>query len=278
VLTSKLCGTQINYQFCATTQVKMLTLCAGKCSDVSGEIAATLAHAAIAFKSNKELSDGYWSKAKMAYAQTGAATQEFGSSHDVFDLLKVYYPSTGVRSHVFFAAASMYAACLALECPDAETYKEHALALGAMKEGDGGQKWFWEVPGWDNAWWDGALIMAQQGEEGPEIFGKPAFKHYLAELARKWTFGKAPIKCASQQSSIQPSQTCRHCQAILLLAPSWLKASSRAICAFNNHAPMQAVPTRATVHNRMGLQSICRWRSGSCSDVGKSARGDAGHC
>lgn len=127
---------------------------AGKCSDVSGEIAASLAHAAIAFKQTKgvgTLATEYWRKAVMAYKQTGADTMTFGNSNDVFDLLRIYYPSSGVRSHVFFAAASMWMACTKLGtgvCTDAEVYKEHALELATMKEADGGQKWFWEVPGW----------------------------------------------------------------------------------------------------------------------------------
>lgn len=136
----------------------------------------------------------------MAYKQTGADTMTFGSSNDVFDLLSIYYPSSGVRSHVFFAAASMWVACKTLGtdvCTDADAdlYKAQALELALTKEADGGQKWFWEVPGWDNAWWDGAMLMAQMGVEGPPLFGRPVFKEYLSVFAQKWTHGLAPIKC-----------------------------------------------------------------------------------
>jgi hypothetical protein len=179
---------------------------AGKCSDVSGEIAASLAHAAITFKESARvgaLAKAYWDKAVMAYKQTGAETMTFGNSNDAYDLLRIYYPSSGVRSHVFFAAASMWAACMKLGTEvcsqaDAEKFKSHALTLATMKEADGGQKWFWEVPGWDNAWWDGAMLMAQMGIEGPVVFGKPVFKEYLGVFVRKWTFGLAPIRCGNK--------------------------------------------------------------------------------
>lgn len=187
-----------------------LCTCAGKCSDVSGEISASLAHAAIAFKAKQgvgKLAKEYWRKAVMAYKQTGADSMTFGNSNEVFDLLGIYYPSSGVRSHVFFAAASMWVACTKLgtgvcSADDAAMYKAHALELATMKEADGGQKWFWEVPGWDNAWWDGAMLMAQMGVEGPEIFGKPAFKEYLGVFARKWTYGLAPIRYVDVSASI----------------------------------------------------------------------------
>lgn len=124
----------------------------GECSDVTGEMAAALAHAAVAFKDDQALSDAYWAKAQLAYLQTGAVSGTFGTSHDVFDLLKTYYYSSGTVSHVFFAAASMYTACKALGCPDEASYLADANTLAIMPEADGGEKWYWPVPGWDNAW------------------------------------------------------------------------------------------------------------------------------
>ena len=168
----------------------------GTCSDIAAEIAGSLAHAAIAFRDRKALAREYWRKAKMAYAQSGAVSGKFGASHEEYPVLATYYTSTGVRSHVFFAAASMYRACKVRRCPDEAKYLAHTQKLGIMKEADGGQKWFWEVPGWDNAWWDGALLMAQDGIEGPEIFGKPAYTQFLRSFVDKWTNGKSPIRYA----------------------------------------------------------------------------------
>jgi hypothetical protein len=125
-----------------------------------------------------------------------------GNSNDAYTLLRSYYPSSGVVSHVFFAAASMYTACKALKCPDAARYLADANRLGVTKEADGGQKWYWEVPGWDNAWWDGAILMAQGGQAGPLVDSKPAFTHFLEIFVDKWVNGKAPIKCASLQRRI----------------------------------------------------------------------------
>ena len=115
-------------------------------------MAATLAHAAVAFADMPELSAHYWDKAKMAYAQTGVDNMQFGNSNEAFTDLAIYYASGGVVSHVLFGAASMYTACKALKCGDEKVYLDHVMELGNMKEPDGGQKWFWEVPGWDNAW------------------------------------------------------------------------------------------------------------------------------
>jgi Glycosyl hydrolase family 9 len=171
------------------------------CSDVTGEMAAALAHAAVAFKDVPALRKAYWRKAQWAYLQTGAATGKFGNSNDAYELLRTYYPSSGVVSHVFFAAASMYTACKALKCPDEATYLADANRLGVTKEADGGQKWFWEIPGWDNAWWDGAILMTRAGQPGPAMFGKPAFTQFLESFADKWTNGKAPIQYASVQSA-----------------------------------------------------------------------------
>lgn len=182
-------------ELCRLDALKLRGTLAGTCSDVAGEIAASLAHAAVAFRDQEDLASEYWRKAQMAYAQTGAVSGNFGASHEEYPLLAVYYTSTGVRSHVFFAAASMYTACKVFGCPDEQLYFAHTEKLGIMKEADGGQKWFWEVPGWDNAWWDGALLMAQDGIEGPEIFGKPAYTQFLRSFADKWTNGKSPIRC-----------------------------------------------------------------------------------
>jgi Glycosyl hydrolase family 9 len=169
---------------------------AGKCSDVAGETAAALAHAAVAFADTPELSSAYWDKAKMAYAQTGIKDKKFGNSNDVYTDLAIYYASSGVVSHCLFGAASMYAACKALSCGDESTYLDDVMALGNMKESDGGQKWFWEVSGWDNAWWDAAVLMLGQGETGPPVYGKPAFKTFAGIFADKWVNGKAPVECA----------------------------------------------------------------------------------
>lgn len=182
-------------------QITIMSFAAGTCSDVAAEIAASLAHAAVAFRDRRTLSNEYWRKAKMAYAQSGAPSGPFGASHQEYSTLATYYTSTGVRSHVFFAAASMYTACRVMNCPDEAMYMEHTERLGIMKEADGGQKWFWEVPGWDNAWWDGALLMAQAGVEGPEIFGKPAYSQFLRSFANKWTNGKSPIRCVADGGS-----------------------------------------------------------------------------
>jgi hypothetical protein len=138
----------------------------------------------------------------MAYAQTGVATMTFGNSNNVFTDLAIYYGSTGVVSHVFFGAASMYAACSVLECDEEDAYLGDALSLGNKQEPDGGQKWFWEVPSWDNAWWDGAMVMLQHGIEGPAIYGNPAFTTILGTFADKWVNGLSPIACASQHQHL----------------------------------------------------------------------------
>ena len=170
----------------------------GTCSDIAGEVAATLAHAAVTFEGRSALSARYWAKARVAYAQTGVRDgDDFGNSNEAFTDLAIYYASSGMVSHVFFAAASMYSACRGLSaCGDAEadTYLADAMRLGNMKEPGGGQKWFYPVPGWDNAWGDGALIMAHHGEEGPPIYGKPAFKFYLGQWVEAWTKQKEPVK------------------------------------------------------------------------------------
>jgi Glycosyl hydrolase family 9 len=160
-------------------------------------MAAALAHAAVAFKDVPKLRDAYWAKAKLAYIQTGAATGKFGTSHDEFTMLRTYYYSSGTVSHVFFAAASMYTACRALGCPDETAYLEDANRFGIMPEADGGTKYGWEVPSWDNAWWDGAILMAQAKQPGPLVYGKPAFTQFLDAFADKWTNAKSPIQYAS---------------------------------------------------------------------------------
>lgn len=118
---------------------------ADKCSDVTGEMAAALAHAAIAFADKPTLAGRYWQHAQLAYAQTGVATKTWGNSNDALADLKVYYPSSGLVSHVFFGAASMYAACVARRCGREAEYLRDARELALAPEVDGGKKWFWEV-------------------------------------------------------------------------------------------------------------------------------------
>lgn len=120
--------------------------CAGEASDIAGEAAAALAHAAVAFADQPRLSAAYWRKAQMAYELTGVDAGRLGNSNDAYSVLKSYYPSSGVVSHVFYGAASMLAACRALRCKGEARYERQALKLAVMKEADGGQKWYWEVP------------------------------------------------------------------------------------------------------------------------------------
>ena len=167
----------------------------GACSDVAGATAAALAHGALAFKDRKRVSSKYWSKAKSAYAQTNVGGS-LTNSNDVFAPLKIYYTSSGVASHVFFAAASMYAACKGLDaCGDDEAarYKADADAMGAAKEPDGNAKWFWPASSWDNAWFDAAVLMAAQGDDGPEVYGQPAYRAFLADFANRWVTGADPV-------------------------------------------------------------------------------------
>lgn len=77
------------------------------------------------------------------------------------------------------------------------TAVDDAFRFGTMKEADGGQKWYWEVPSWDNAWWDGALLMASQGVTGP----KNEFVDFPRSFVEKWTKGQSPLRCVSRQLS-----------------------------------------------------------------------------
>ena len=164
-----------------------------QCSDVSGEIAATLAHAAVVFKDRPELSSRYWEKAQMAFAQTNAESGgDFGNSIDAYPDLAMYYTSSGVVSHVLFGAASMYSACKALGCSDEGMYLDIVMSLGNREEKESA-KWFWPVPGWDNAWFDAAVLMAAHGVEGPDVYGKPAFTNLLSEFVGAWVQGSDPV-------------------------------------------------------------------------------------
>lgn len=179
---------------------------AGECSDVAGEMAAALSHSAVAFQNNADLSKLYWTKAKQAFAQTSIEDPSaITSSANVLEVLKNYYNSSSPRSHVFFAAASMWVACKALITHDlcdeveAEIYKDLANDIAGVVDFSG-PRWYWEQAGWDNAWWDGALIMAQQGETGPIIDGNLAYTHFLEVFTYRWVGGEvdefSPIRCA----------------------------------------------------------------------------------
>lgn len=186
---------------CVVTETDSLAfqhevLHAGQASDIAGEVAAALAHAALAFSDMPELSCMYWDKAQLAYKLTGIETRTFGTSSELYPILHNYYPSSAAITHVFFAAATLAMVARALGKDAAEQqFLTEAVELGGKKELDGSQKWYWEVPSWDNAWWEGAIIMAQLGVEGPKIDGyNPAFKHFLSVFADKWTNGLHPIK------------------------------------------------------------------------------------
>ena len=72
-------------------------------------------------------------KAQLAYNHTNAHEGKFGNSVDAYERLQTYYKSSGVVSHVLFGAASMYAACRALDgCSeeDAQVYHSHTMAFG----------------------------------------------------------------------------------------------------------------------------------------------------
>ena len=71
--------------------------------------------------------------------------------------------------------------------------------FGGMKEvAPPGEKWYWEAPGWDNPWWEGAIIMLQGGQKGPPG-PQPnvgMFDYFCSEMVRKWVNGVDPVKCA----------------------------------------------------------------------------------
>ena len=130
---------------------------------MSAEIAATLAHAALAFQDKPTWSARYWEKAKRAYYHTGVARATFGNSNEAYPDLALYYSSSGMLSHVFFAAASMWQVCTKLSrcgAGEAEVYYKHAMKYGQAEEyfPEVVQKWFWESPGWDNAWCGAAAL------------------------------------------------------------------------------------------------------------------------
>ena len=166
----------------------------GQCSDIAGEVAAALAHSASVFRNDDTLRDEYWAKAKAAYSQTGVDTDTYTNSNDAYPLLSVFYKSSGVVSHVLFAAASMYSACLDLECGDEARYLADVEKLAAREEPDGQKKWFWPVPGWDHAWFDAAVIMLARGVHGPDVYGRPAFSAFVGDMVSAWVNGNDPVQ------------------------------------------------------------------------------------
>lgn len=166
----------------------------GQCSDIAAEVAAALAHAASTFRNDDALRDAYWSKARSAYAQTGIDSDTFTNSNDAYPLLSVFYKSSGVVSHVLYAAASMYSVCLDLECGDEAQYLSDVEKLAAREEPDGQKKWFWPVPGWDHAWFDAAVLMLQRGVQGPDVYGRPAFLAFLGDMVAVWVNAEDPVQ------------------------------------------------------------------------------------
>lgn len=207
----------------------------GECSDVAAETAAALAHAATVFADEPRLRDAYWRKAGQAYALIGAA-EAMGASSSHYTKLARYYKSSGTASHALFAAASMWTACRAMRpaCKREATYLRDVDALAVREEADGDKKWFWEVPGWDNAWWDAAVLMASQGVDGPDLNGEPAFTSSLARFAQKWVHGESPVTISpAGQRWVSPWGSNRYAAAgaaVLLMwadLPDSVRASSQ---------------------------------------------------
>jgi hypothetical protein len=186
--------------------------CAGKCADLAGEVAAALAHAALAFKEWQDLSMKYWDKANQAFKQVGdvktlidnGQTSQIGISSNQFPLLQNYYKSSSPWSHVYFAAASMWVACKSLSfctATEAAGFKDLAISVSSVVD-NSGPRWYWELAGWDNAWWDATVLMAQQGESGPMIDGNVAYTHFLSVFVNRWvnvpsetTDSFSPLRC-----------------------------------------------------------------------------------
>ena len=98
----------------------------------------------------------------------------------------------------------MWVACLSLEndicdVDEAATFKDLANELAGIVD-EQGPRWYWEQAGWDNAWWDAVMLMAQQGEEGPVIDGNLAYPHFLSVFVNRWVNGEvdefSPVRCA----------------------------------------------------------------------------------
>jgi len=57
------------------------------------------------------------------------------------------------------------------------------------------------MSGWDNAWWDGAVLMLARGEEGnidPAIDPEAGmYSIFLRNFVTKWVQAQSPIMCVS---------------------------------------------------------------------------------
>lgn len=213
---------------------------AGEASDIAGEIAAALAHAALVFKTeNPDLAAVYYARAKATWALTGAATNTFTASSDTYPVLQGYYESTAPTSHVFFAAASLFAAATEFEPETAGPWRASALQLGAKAEPDGSRKWFWSVPSWNNAWWDAAVLMAALGEAGPQTGSEPLFTGSLATFVDSWVNGLAPVQCVPSPAFWvlrRPNSSLSNWRVSTL----WLGQRTSSMCALQQRQSMCA--------------------------------------
>ena len=103
----------------------------------------------------------------------------------------------------------------------ATQHSANPFPVSCRTEDDGNSKWYWEVPGWDNAWWDAAALMAHQGEAGPLVWGQPAFTTFLGSLADKWVNGKAPVQCAALPRACTVLPVIAACKLLVLDQLFW---------------------------------------------------------
>lgn len=104
--------------------------------------------------------------------------------------------------------------------------------------------------------------MAGLGFEGPKIDSNPAFTHFLAAFADKWTSGRSPIKCAI------PHRT-RVCQQIRCLCQCIQR--QQAICAPQDvslRTPAQLTGAVTCRLSPLGQRFILQWGSNRYAAAG----------
>lgn len=101
---------------------------------------------------------------------------------------KTFYKSTGTYHHMFFAAASLFKAT------GDKKYSSDAIKWGTSPDANnlyGAYKSYSDWPAWDNAWYEGAILMLEQGVDPGTNLG---FKNQLVRMLNNWVNGKGDVK------------------------------------------------------------------------------------
>lgn len=146
--------------------------------------AGALANCYLVFKDNDSAFAANCLTHSKSLYKWGMSVPSGNQYDDIIPEAKTFYKATGTNHRILFAAASLYHAT------NDVAYKNDANKWGVAADSSskfGAYKYYNDWVGWDNEWFEGAVLMMDKGENA-------VFKDQVIRMLNNWVHGYGGIK------------------------------------------------------------------------------------